>query len=194
MFARILPIALIAVGVGVLTAPQAHAKIIDYTFSPDASWTFSDGAVETLAGSFTFDSSDDQVIAANVSISGADLNDDYITSDGLIYFHPGYEIPVQTIPKGIGGGCAACSDGDVIYVDFIYDLELGQPDPLSLTTVDGGNACELTVDGSSIECPPVSVSGEVDPAPVPEPITLSLFGAGLAGAAAMRRRNKANKA
>jgi PEP-CTERM motif len=36
----------------------------------------------------------------------------------------------------------------------------------------------------------------VDPplAPVPEPITLSVFGAGLAGAAAMRRRKKANPA
>jgi hypothetical protein len=33
-----------------------------------------------------------------------------------------------------------------------------------------------------------------DPAPVPEPVTLSIFGAGLAGAIGMRRRRKAAKA
>lgn len=37
-------------------------------------------------------------------------------------------------------------------------------------------------------------SGSPAGAPVPEPITLSLFGAGLAGAAVVRRRRKSNKA
>jgi hypothetical protein len=36
--------------------------------------------------------------------------------------------------------------------------------------------------------------GNVDMIPVPEPVTLSVFGAGLAGAVAMRRRRKAKKA
>ena len=35
---------------------------------------------------------------------------------------------------------------------------------------------------------------EFSPTPVPEPLTLSLFGAGLAGAAAIRRRHKTKKA
>jgi PEP-CTERM motif len=40
----------------------------------------------------------------------------------------------------------------------------------------------------------IGVDAIAPPSNVPEPITLSLFGAGLAGAAAMRRRKKANKA
>jgi hypothetical protein len=48
----------------------------------------------------------------------------------------------------------------------------------------GGNPTGLYIDYD------VSKSGLIDPAPVPEPVTLSLFGAGLAGAFAMRRRRR----
>jgi hypothetical protein len=48
----------------------------------------------------------------------------------------------------------------------------------------GGNPTGLYVDYDA------SKSGLMDPAPVPEPLTLSLFGAGLAGAFATRRRRR----
>jgi hypothetical protein len=48
----------------------------------------------------------------------------------------------------------------------------------------GGNPTGLYIDYN------VAQSGLIDPHPVPEPLTLSLFSAGLAGAVAMRRRKK----
>lgn len=48
----------------------------------------------------------------------------------------------------------------------------------------GGNPTGLYIEYNTAQ------SGLVDPAPVPEPLTLSLFGAGLAGAVAIRRRKK----
>jgi hypothetical protein len=49
----------------------------------------------------------------------------------------------------------------------------------------------FTSSGNSFEFDDIAAN---DPAPVPEPFTLSLFGAGLAGAAALRRRKSVQKA
>jgi hypothetical protein len=56
---------------------------------------------------------------------------------------------------------------------------------------DGSYSCYVPAGGQIRYITSGSAS---DPVRVPEPLTLSLFGAGLAGAAAMRRRKKAKQA
>jgi hypothetical protein len=58
----------------------------------------------------------------------------------------------------------------------------------TLLTIDGFNSDDFGVGGSQDFTLTASLT---DRSPVPEPVTLSLFGAGLAGAAALRRRKKA---
>jgi hypothetical protein len=61
-------------------------------------------------------------------------------------------------------------------MDFSHTLNLGYTGPDGSTTG--------SISGANTVC-------TADPVPSPEPLTLSLFGAGLAGIAGMKRRQKA---
>jgi hypothetical protein len=103
---------------------------------------------------------------------------------------PGAAVDV-TIASGPGAGGFWVSPS--ILSDFAFDtsftntlLEISQQGALFI--IGGNTNC-----GTAQSPQPCPGGGTIDLVTIPEPVTLSLFGAGLAGAAAMRRR-KAKKA
>ena len=102
---------------------------------------------------------------------------------------------ISIIPGGAGTGLVLTPDGNTAFPGLTnadisagpWHAEFGNYNPLFLLAEDtSGRDVIIGAGGGSIIAPE-------PPARVPEPITMSLFGAGLVGAAALRRR-KARKA
>jgi hypothetical protein len=92
-----------------------------------------------------------------------------------------------------GSASIQSSGSSTFSSDFLNYSEVGFQ---LLTDADSGpdldgNSYLNSFNGSATDG---SFFGEAAPASIPEPMTLSIFGAGLAAAAAMRRRKKENKA
>jgi hypothetical protein len=83
------------------------------------------------------------------------------------------------------------SNSDVF--DLAYDGD-GTTNAFTLTEFDQSGGVQLNQSEDGIFVSAQRITDVGPPVGVPEPFTLSLFGAGLAGAAALRRRKKAQKA
>jgi hypothetical protein len=66
--------------VSLATAPGAHATPISYQFSTGASFRLPDSVLETISGGFVFNPLTEQITSLNVSISGADLTENYLST------------------------------------------------------------------------------------------------------------------
>jgi hypothetical protein len=111
----------------------------------------------------------------------------FLNSDGLPFNQTasifGQGLMSNPVPGGIGNG-----EGTLGFVDNIVAGPIGSlgafADPFSIVTNAEGST-NVTGFVQALEFRPQDVISTV-----PEPFTLSLFGAGLAGAAALRRRKK----
>lgn len=72
------------------------------------------------------------------------------------------------------------------------DIDLGGP---NCNGLGSGNGCATAGNNVAMTCPPTvgSCGTQGNPTPIPEPMTVALFGAGLAGMGAIARRRKARK-
>jgi hypothetical protein len=148
-------------------AASAQAAVISYKFDPGSSFDFGGGNTYAAVGTFDFDTT--SFLVSAVAYSGVQIGTgptgpfDFTSTDG---------VPSDTVVT-FTGDC--CSDVD----QFIFGSSL---------TLGGTIGIAGFIYNGSTRLP---VTGSITAASVPEPITLSLFGMGLAGAVAMRRRKKA---
>jgi hypothetical protein len=153
--------------------PDASAALITYTFSNDASITFSDGNVEDVSGSFVLNTTGGVVSNADITLSGNapeagtyDANPFYDTSNRpTVCGSPSGDIPILCV------WFQAPLDGSTVA------LIASPPSGIGYFPTDPGiNVTETTVTGD--------ISSD---APLPEPSSLALF-AGAVGLFGLRRR------
>lgn len=108
--------------------------------------------------------------------SGSDFNG-YISADGqsISFLSSGYQLK-DSVP-----GCDSMNSG---FYGCYGSFDIAQSQPSNLLVFDTDQLGGIEFDTAFVR----AVTA------VPEPLTLSLFGVGLAGAAAMRRRRNKNKA
>ncbi|HEY3847035.1 MAG TPA: PEP-CTERM sorting domain-containing protein [Acetobacteraceae bacterium] len=154
---------------------DASAALITYTFSNNASLTFSDGNVEDVSGSFVLNTTGGVVSNANITLSGAapeagtyDANPFYDTSAGpAVCGSPSGNFPLLCMwfQTPLGGSTTTSA------------LIVSPPSGVGyFPTNPGTNITETAVDG-----------GVSSVAAVPEPSSVALF-AGAAGLFGLRRR------
>jgi hypothetical protein len=170
-------------GMTLVMPTHASAAVINYTFTNGASLTFSDGNLEDISGSFDFNTAGGLISNADITLTGAgpetgtyDANPFYDTSAGpAVCGSPSGNFPLLCMWLQTPLASAPTTD------EFVVSPPSGVG---YFPTNPGTNITETAVAGgiSSLSTP------------VPEPFTLSLFGAGLASAAALRRRKRAQKA
>ena len=155
------------VAVGLVGVAPADAAPVFYSFSPDASFVH-DGIVEQISGHFTFDLATGLETDLQFIVGGADyVSDTYTaTSDG-------YTGNSNTIS-------ANGTNNDALGMYFQGPLD-GTSDSITLVVF------ENTAFGAAYDYTQ-QVTGQVDPAAVPEPASLALLGMGVAGIAAVRQR------
>jgi hypothetical protein len=160
---------------------QASAAVITYTFSNDASLTFADGNLEDLSGSFDFNTVGDLISNANITLTGAG------PEAGTYDANPFYD---DTVFPAVCGSPSGTSPLACVW----FQTPLGSSTSISeiMDSPLGGGIGYYVDEHNTIE---TAVTGDVSySTPVPEPFTVSLFGAGFAGAVALRRRKKAQRA
>jgi len=162
--------ALLIVGVlafGLVGAMRADAAPITYSFSSDASFVH-DGYVEQITGQFTFDLATGQETNLQFTVSGPDFVSDTYTATS-----DGYTGNTNTIS-------ANGTMNDALGMYFAGPLD-GTSDAITLVVF------ENTAFGAAYDYTQ-QVTGQVNPAAVPEPASLTMLGMGVAGIAAVRRR------
>jgi hypothetical protein len=152
----------------------AHADaLIDYSFDPSTIIGVGFANRYAVAGTFTYDV--DTMLVSNVDVTYTQLGNG---PTGPFGSTAAGESPFPTTAVTFVDNC----DCQAFTFFFENSLALGGTDPISLLSYSG------TYPQLMFE--PIPTVGSVSAVPVPEPFTLSLFGAGLAGAAALRRRKK----
>jgi hypothetical protein len=160
---------------------QASATVVTYTFSNDASLTFSDGNVEDVSGSFDFNTAGGLVSNADIILTGTG------PEAGTYSANPFYD---DTVFPAV---CASPS-GTIPILCTWYTTALGSAPAVSdlMPSPPGGGIGYFATDpGTNIT--ETAATGDIATTPVPEPSTLSLFGAGIlsfAGIALYRRRKQ----
>jgi len=152
---------------GLVGAMPADAAPITYSFSSDASFVH-DGYVEQITGQFTFDLATGQETNLQFTVSGLDFVSDTYTATS-----DGYTGNTNTIS-------ANGTMNNALGMYFRGPLD-GTSDPITLVVF------ENTAFGAAYDYTQ-QVTGQVNPAAVPEPASLTLLGMGVAGIAAVRRR------
>ena len=166
-----------ATGFGVSSAYAA--PIYNYGFSPNASMTIA-GVNVGISGTFGFDAGTDQAVNLNITLTDTNTHASEAFTAYSNVTTDMFGLTELTFPGNN-------TSGDFFGLNFGSSLALDAVDPLALigSSVPSGCHCHSL---DSIDADATAVTGSV--VPVPEPVTLSLFGAGLAGAVAMRRRRK----
>jgi hypothetical protein len=173
------PIALIGAVLIALSASSAKADIIvQYTWSPDASFTDQTGTVESLSGGFSWDTTNDALVSVNTTVTGNDYTGTFSSftypPETLIWFSDVWE--VVNIPVD-----------SAITVGFVNDLRLGQNDPLAVT-ISGGIPTQVAQFSTAYYAVTVTGSADVPGADIPEPATMAIISVGLGGLGLIRRR------
>jgi len=149
-------------GLMVAFTPEASWADVEYAFSPGATLTFTDGHIESISGTFTYNTSSHTLSLVDITLASASP-----------------EAGSYTVPNTSGTNYISANENafpfQTLTVGFVTSLSL-LPDPIAYA------AC--------IECNKgfphtESVSGYA--APVPEPSTLAILGAAL-GLFGFRRR------
>jgi len=141
-----------AFGLMMAFAPEASADI-EYQFSPGATLTFTDGNIETLTGTFSFN-------PAGPSLTQVD-----ITLTGGTPMAGTYTNPYAATPDSIR---AYVDDPLASFIEIVYLNDLGpMPDPIASAIYTNPKQRIGTV----------MVSGSA--APVPEPSSMAILGAAL---------------
>jgi len=151
-------------------AASAQAAVITYKFDPGSSFDFGGGNTYAAVGTFDFDTT--TFLVSAVAYSGVQTGTGPV---GPFNFTSTDGVPSDTVVTFTNDGF-----GDVDQFIFGSSLTLGG-------TIGIAGFIYQPVNGPTR----LPVTGSITAASVPEPITLSLFGMGLAGAVAMRRRKKA---
>lgn len=176
--------------VGTLLSVAAQATPLVWTLDQVS---YGDGTV--LTGSFTFD-------AATTTFSGLS-----ITTSGGSTVPSTSSWAFNTLAGGVlrnGGGVTGFAAVDAFSANLTGAHGLSLYSTLGPLMTDAGGIIDLSFfrlgtcvnsDCSALIAPIVTTgsgSFTASPAAVPEPLTLGIFGAGLAGVAALRRRKKAS--
>lgn len=176
MMKRFLP-AIAALGF-IASTSGSPAAVIEYTLE---NVTFDDGG--TATGTFGFDTILDSVVSVNITTTGGSklsgatytVPTDYLvdpatyatTSDPAFSF-----VTAVTPPPAVAPGLA---------LQFENSLALGGVDPIAIGEVYASYEC--------INCSPYRDVTGGDATAVPEPLSIALFGAGIAGLGLIRRRH-----
>lgn len=157
------------IGTALTTGSDAIVSLINGGANDGIYWLV--GSKATLGDSTIFEGNiiagTDIVLDPSAQIQcGRAISNTQVTMAGKTATNPTNLVSINGIPAGCAGGFAGG-----------YNLSAGV-----ITLVNRGEFVPIPTGGG--------VSPSTGPAAVPEPITLSLFSAGLAGAVAMRRRKK----
>ena len=174
-------------------SPDTYQAYLTFTATVSGVSSFGPGSVGTITG-FNFslyaDPNRNTSFGAGGVLGGTTSDDLLLGSGSLQSGSAGFQ-PVTGAPtfNAIDFFTVANVAGNGPY--------FSAPNPfynLVLTSTTSGSAQNVTISGNTAVITGIAGTANFANTPVPEPMTLSLFGAGLLGAGALRRRQKAKKA
>ena len=168
-----------AAGLAGLVATSANATPITYTWDAGTSFTLSDGATATMAGTFTVNPPGTTLTGANITITGGVAQDDAMYDpsttlsgfDGnatITYYSEGDDNPLEITFNVDLNTSPTPQDITVESVFLVNDMGT----PLSSTSVSGGAQLNSSV------------------STVPEPASIVLFVSALLGLGFLARRKR----